>query len=126
MEVNESKVRKVLIGLMSVCLILIAVLVVVIALITQGDGKANDISQQESIDYELIEEIIRTSVKESLNEQMVTNEYPVDYERIEEIVDQKLEKFDKSFGEKFEDAGLYFGGKIKETYDDISEQFKGE
>ena len=84
-------------------------------------NKISDISKDETVNYELIEEVIRTSVEEHFNEQIEIN---IDYDRIEFIVEEKLKEFNKDFGENFEDATYYFGGKIKETYGDIRDRLK--
>lgn len=70
-----------------------------------------EMTEKENIDYD----IIKAMIEESQLEQT---------ELIKESIEASYNEIDKDFGVKFEEATSYFGGKIKETYDDISKEFK--
>lgn len=106
-----------------VIIILPFALVLSVSLSSKKENKGND----ELITSEEIREIIREELKNELSNLEVkvdSNSIDVDYDRIEEIVENKLEEFNKGFGENFEEATSYFGEKIKGTINDIESHMK--
>lgn len=108
-----------------IILILSVALIISVSLPSKKVENVNN--DNASITSDEIREIVREELKSELNnlEIKVENESSdVDYERIEKIVEDKLEDFNKDFGESFEEATSYFGGKIKGTVNDIESHMK--
>ena len=88
----------------------------------------------EEIDYELLSNKVSNKILSETRENgvidynkielMIKESQSEQTELIKEYIDTNYDEIDKDFGTKFEEASSYFGGKIKETYDDISKEFK--
>ena len=107
--------------------IIIFILSLALILSVSLSSKKEDKSNDELITSEEIREIVREELKSELSNLEVkvdSDSIDVDYDRIEEIVENKLEEFNKDFGENFEEATSYFGEKIKGTVNDIESHMK--
>ena len=107
--------------------IIIVILSLALILSVSLSSKKEDKSNDELITSEEIREIVREELKSELSNLEVkvdSDSIDVDYDKIEEIVENKLEEFNKDFGENFEEATSYFGEKIKGTINDIESHMK--
>lgn len=89
--------------------------------------KKENLVDDNSITSEEMREIVREEVRnelESFELDIEKSNENVDYDKIEQIVEDKLAEFNKDFGENFEDATTYFGGKIKDTWTDIEDHMR--
>lgn len=107
----------------TILIVIMSILLIASGIAMSSKGKPD----KDSVTPDKIREIVRDEIKnelESFELNIEKSDQDVDYEKIEQIVEEKLDEFNKDFGENFEEATDYFGGKIKDTWTDIEEHMR--